>query len=129
MNPREVVLQSAMDFQQEGFQEQQHQVFKTSGSRPIYSSWSYAFKTSLRRFQDVFKTSCLDPFKTPSRRLQDVLQKCLQDMFETSSDVSQKRLQDIFKTSSRCFEGVFKTSCKDIFKTFPRCIIELNCSC
>ena len=37
-------------------------VFKTSSSRPIYSSWSYVFKTSSRRLQDVLKTS--------SRRLQ-----------------------------------------------------------
>ena len=32
-------------------------VFKTPWSRPIYSSWSYVFRTSSRRFQDVFKTS------------------------------------------------------------------------
>ena len=36
-------------------------VFKTSWSRPIYSSWLY-----------VFKTSCKNVFKTSSRRLQDV---------------------------------------------------------
>ena len=121
MNPREVVLQSAMDFQQEGFQEQQHQVFKTSGSRPIYSSWSYAFKTSLRRFQDVFKTSCLDPFKTPSRRLQDVLQKCLQDMFgrlQTSRKnvfkISSRRLQDVLKASSRRLAKISSRPFQDV---------------
>ena len=58
-------------------------VFKTSWSRPMYSSWLYAFKTSSRRFQDVFKTS--------SRHL-------------------EKRLQDIFKTSSRHFEDVKMSS-------------------
>ena len=116
MNPREVVLQSAMDFQQEGFQEQQHQVFKTSGSRPIYSSWSYAFKTSLRRFQDVFKTSCLDPFKTPSRRLQDVLQKCLQDMFGRL----QTSRKNVFKTSSRRLQDVLKASSRRLAKISSR---------
>ena len=79
---------------------------KTSWSGPIYSSWLYVFKTSWRRFQDVFKTSC----KTSSRSLQDVL--------KTS-----------WKTTSRHFQDVFKTSCKDIFKTFARHIIKLNCSC
>ena len=70
-------------------------VFKTSWSRPIYSSCPYVFKASSRRFQDVFKMSCYNVFKTFSRRLQDVL---------------QKRLQDVFKMSSTCFQDVFKTS-------------------
>ena len=63
-------------------------VFKTSWSRPIYSSWLYIFKTFSRHLQDVLKTSCKNVFKASSRRL-------------------EKRLQDIFKTS-----------CKDIFKAF-----------
>ena len=71
-------------------------VFKTSWSRPIYSSWLYVFKTSSRRFQDVFETSCKSVFKKSSR--------CLQDVFKTSS----KRLQDIFKTSSR---RIIKLNC------------------
>ena len=58
-------------------------VFKTSWSRPIYSSCPYVFKTSSRRFQDVFKTS--------SRHLQDV--------FKTSR-------KSVLKTSSRGFEDV-----------------------
>ena len=62
-------------------------VFKTSWSRPIYSSWLYVFKTSSRRFQDVFKTSCKNVFKTSSRRLQDVLQRYLQDVFKTYHQV------------------------------------------
>ena len=53
------------------------------------------FKTYLRRFQDVFKTSYQDVFKTFSRRLQNVLQKRLQDIFK---DVLQRYLQDVFKT-------------------------------
>ena len=55
-------------------------VFKTSWSRPIYSSWLY-----------VFKTSCKNFFKTSLKRLQDVLQKRLQDLL-------QRFLQDVFKT-------------------------------
>ena len=49
---------------------------KTSWSRPIYSSWSYVFKTSSRRFQHVFKTSSRRLAKTSSRHLEDVLQRC-----------------------------------------------------
>ena len=59
---------------------------KTSWSRPIYLSWSYFFKTSSRRSQDVFKTSSRhlqNVFKTSSRHLQDFLQRCLQDVFKT----------------------------------------------
>ena len=56
-------------------------VFKTSWSRPIYSSWLYVFKKSSRRFQDVFKTSS----------------RCFEDVFKMSS----KHLQDLFKASSR----------------------------
>ena len=47
-------------------------VFKTSSSRSTYSSWSYVFKTSSRRFQDVLKTFSRrfqDVLKTSSRRL------------------------------------------------------------
>ena len=77
-------------------------VFKTSWSRPIYSSWPYVFKTSSRRFQDVFKTS--------SRRFQDVFKTSCKNVFKTSS----RRLQDVLKTSSRrlakissrCFQGI-----------------------
>ena len=99
-------------------------VFKTSWSRPIYSSWPYVFKTSSRRFQDVFKTS--------SRRLQDVFKtfsRRLQDVFKTSS----RRLQDVLiktnmfalalrlqKTSSRRFQDVFKTSSRRLAKTSSR---------
>ena len=73
---------------------------KTSWSRPIYLSWSYVFKTSSRRLQDIFNTS--------SRRFQDVLKtfsKRLQDIFKTSSG----HLQDVFKTFWRPLQDVFKT--------------------
>ena len=87
---------------------------KTSWWRPIYSSWSYVFKASSRRFQDIFKMSCKNVFKTSSRRLQNVFRTSCKSVFQTSS----RRLQDILKTS-----------CKDVFKTFSRRIIELICSC
>ena len=87
---------------------------KTSWSRPIYSCRSYVFKTSLRRFQDVFKMFCQDVLKTYSRRLRDI--------FKTSR-------QDVFKMPSNRLQNVFKTSCKDIFEMFSRRIIKLNCSC
>ena len=76
-------------------------VFKTSWSRPIYSSWSYVFKTSSRRFQEVFKRS--------SRYLQDVLLRRFQDFFKMSS----RRLQDILKTSSSIFK-MFSRSFQDV---------------
>ena len=84
-------------------------VFKTSWSRPIYSSWPYVFKTSSRRFQDVFKTS--------SRRFQDVFKTSCKNVFKTSS----RRLQDVLKTSSKRLQDVFKTSSRhlqDAFKTY-----------
>ena len=75
---------------------------KTSWSRPIYSSWSYVFKTSSRRFQDIFKTSSRRLAKTSSRRLAKTSSRHLQDVFlRRFQDVVQKRLPDIFKTSSR----------------------------
>ena len=66
-------------------------VFKTSWSRPKYSSWLYVFRTSSRRFQDVFKTSC-----------QDVLSRRLQDVFKTSC-------KNVFKISSRRFQDVLSS--------------------
>ena len=96
-------------------------VFKTSSSRPIYSSWLYVFKTSLRHFQDVLPRRLQDVFKTSSRRLAKT-SRHLQNVFKTSC-------KNAFKTSSRRLHVVFKTSCKDIFKMFSRRIIKLNCSC
>ena len=51
-------------------------LIKTSWSKPIYLSWPYAFKTSSRRFQGVFKTF--------SRHPQDIFPRRLQDVFKTS---------------------------------------------
>ena len=66
-------------------------VFKTSWSRPIYSSWPYVFrtysrhfrdvlKTSSKRFQDVFKRSCKNNFQTSSRRLEKIFSRTFQDV-------------------------------------------------
>ena len=60
-------------------------VFKTSWSRPIYSSWPYVFKTSSRRFQDVFKTPCKNVSKTSSRPFEGVFKTSCKDIFKTFS--------------------------------------------
>ena len=54
------------------FRRRLQDVFKTSWSRPMYSSWPYVLKACSRRLhdllprflQDVFKTSCNNVFKT-----------------------------------------------------------------
>ena len=108
---------------------------KTSWSRPIYSSWLYVFKTSSRRFQDVFKTSCKNVFKTSSRRLQDVLktsskrlQDVLKNVFKTSSrrlqDVLQRYLQDVFKTYHQV-KLFLLTRLRELFNTFLMCIAKM----
>ena len=80
-------------------------VFKTSLRRLGQDQNIRLGHTSLRRLQDVFKTS--------SRHLQDVLPRRLQNVFKTSSrrlaKTSSRHLQDVFKMSSRCFEDVFKS--------------------
>ena len=73
-------------------------VFKTSWSRPIYSSRSYIFKTSSRRFQDIFKTSSKHLTKTSSKRLAKTFSRHLQD-------VLPRRLQDVLQIY---LQGVFK---------------------
>ena len=66
-------------------------VFKTSWSRPRYSSWSYVLA---RRLQYVFKTSYENVFKTSSRSL---------------AKASSRRLQNVFKTSSKRFQDVLSS--------------------
>ena len=96
--------------------------FKTSWSRPTYSSWSYVFKTSSRRFQGVFKTSCQDFFETSSRRLVKTSTRYPQDVFKKFSrrlqDVLQKCLQDVFKTFWRRLQDVLEVCFQDVFKTY-----------
>ena len=100
-------------------------VFKTSWSRPMYSSWSYVFKTFSRLLQDVlsrhlqniFNTSSRrfqDVFKTSSRHLQDVLLRRFQNIFKTSS----WRFQHVFKTSSSYSQDVLQRCLQDVFKTY-----------
>ena len=94
-------------------------VFKTSWSKPIYLSWSYVFKRSSTRLQDVFKTSCQDVFKTFSKRLQDVFE----NVFKTSSrrlqDVLQRYLQDVFKTYHQV-KLFLLTRLREVFNKFLR---------
>ena len=61
--------------------------------------------TSIRCFQDVFKTSCQNVFKTFSRRLQDV--------FETSS-------RSLANTSWRHLQDVLLKSRWEVFNMFVR---------
>ena len=82
---------------------------KTSWSRPIYSSCPYVFKTSSRRFQDVFKTSCKNVFKTSSRRLQDVLQRYLQDVFKTYHQVKLFLLTSLWEVFNMFVRRTAKT--------------------
>ena len=70
----------------------------TSWSRPIYSSRLYILKTSSRRFQKVFKTSCQDAFKTSCKNVFKTSSRRLQNVFKTSWKTSSRHLQDIFKT-------------------------------
>ena len=96
---------------------------KTSWSRPIYSSWPYVFKTSSRRFQDVFKTSSRRLAKMSSRRFQDVFKTSCKNVFKTSSrrlqDVLQRYLQDVFKTYHQV-KLFLLTRLREVFNTFLR---------
>ena len=76
-------------------------IFKTSWSWSIYSSWPYA--------------SLQDVFKTPSRRLQGV--------FKTSS----RHLDDVFKTSSKRLQDILKMSSRGLAKVLSGRIIRVNC--
>ena len=70
------------------FRRRLQDVFKTSWSRPIYSSWPYVFKTSSRCLQDVFKTFSRrlhGIFKTSSIHLQDIFKTSCKDIFKTFS--------------------------------------------
>lgn len=85
-------------------------VFKT-----FWSSWFFStlntllqnvVKTFLRRFLNVFKSSCKYILKTSCR--------CLQAVFKTYTEgfvnMSSRHLRDIFKTSWMHFQDAFKTS-------------------
>ena len=67
-------------------------------------------KTSSRRPQGVFKTSCENVLrKAPSRHFQDILQICLQDVFKTYYQVKLfllTQFQDVFETYSKRFWDV-----------------------
>ena len=87
------------------FRRRLQDIFKTSWSRSIYSSWPYVFKTSSRRFQDLFKTSSRRLAKMSSRRFPDVFKMSCKNVFKTSS----RRFESVFKTSSRRFQDVLSS--------------------
>ena len=68
-------------------------VFKTS--------WKYILKTSWRRLENVFKTSC----EMSSRRLQDVFARHLQEVLKTSWKTKNCYAEDVFKA---CLEDVLR---------------------
>ena len=74
--------------------------------------WSYVFKTSSRRFQDIFEASL--------RHLQDVLPRRLEAFFKRSSrrvaKMSARHLQDVFKT----YHLLLLARLRDLFNTFLR---------
>ena len=86
-------------------------VFKTSLSRQIYSSWSYVFNSRrlqdvYKNLQDLFKTSSKNVFKTSSRGLTKISSRHLQDFLKTYHQVKLfllTRLQDVFKMYSTRF--------------------------
>ena len=86
-------------------------VFKTSWSRPIISSWPYVFTKSSRRFQDIFKTS--------SRRLQNDFKTSCKNVFKVNrTSVMQKQLSEGFfkKRFMRNFaEFTKKHLCRKLF--------------
>ena len=88
---------------------------KTSWSRPIYSSCPYAFKTSLRRFQDVLQKRLQDVFKTFLRRLQDVFKTSWRRLANTS----WRHLQDVLKTYHHV-KLFLLTSLWEVFNMFVR---------
>ena len=83
-------------------------VFQTSWSTPIYSSWPY-----------VFKISCQDVFKTSSKRLQDVMRKVFKISSRHLQDVFQRYLQDVFKTYHQV-SLLLLTRLWEAFNTFLR---------
>ena len=97
---------SIRDLDQDGFIRLNHtsseDIFKTSWSRPKYSSWSYVFRRLAKNLQDIFKTSW--------RRRQDVIKTYLRGLARTSSKrlakMSSRHLQDVLQ---RCLQDVFKT--------------------
>ena len=95
------------------FRRRLQNVFKTFWSRPIYSPWSYVFKASSRRFQDVLQKCLQDVFKTSSRRLAKTFSRPLQNVFKTSC-------KNVFKTSSRHLQDVLQRCLQDLFKTHHR---------
>ena len=114
--------------------------FKTLWSKPIYSSWSYVFKTSSRRLAKAPSRHLQDVFKTSLRHLQGFLLRRLQDVFKRKTSLRYlqnafktfwRRLQDLLNTSSRhlewCLQEVFKTYYKVFFFFSIRVFFRGHC--
>ena len=72
-------------------------VFKTFSSRLGQDQYIRFGHTSLRSFQDVFKTSSRRLANTSSRHLQDVFKTSSRRLEKHLQDILQKYLQDVFK--------------------------------
>ena len=104
-------------------------VFKTSWSRPIYSSCPYVFKTSSRYFQDVFKMSSRylqDVFKTSSRPLGNVSWRHLQDVLKTYHQVKLYLLTSLWEVFNMF---VSRTDCLQKDSPRPRHFWQIYGKC
>ena len=84
-------------------------VFKTSWSRPIYSSCPYVFKTSSRHLQDVLPRRLQDVFKTSSRRLANTSWRHLQDVLKTYHQVKLFLLTSLWEVFNMFVRRTAKT--------------------
>ena len=95
-------------------------ILKTSSRHLGQDQYIRLGHTSLRRFQDVFKTSGKSAFKTSSRRLGKTSCK---NVFETSprhlQDVLKRSLQDVFKMYHQV-KLFLLTRLLDVSNMFPR---------
>ena len=66
---------------------------------------------SVRRLQDVFKTSCKNVFKRSSRRLARKSSRLLQNVFKTTC-------KNFFNTSSRRLQDLLQRYLQDVFKIY-----------
>ena len=92
-------------------------VFKTSWSRPIYSSWPYVFKMSCKIVFKTYSRWLQDVVKTSSRHLQDVLLRSLRRFQDVSSSQTV-----LVNTLSRSIQHVFEMYSKDgyLYSDLPR---------
>ena len=84
-------------------------VFKTSWSRPINSSWPYVFKTFSRRLQNVFKLSSRPLAKTSSKRILHFSKAYCKDA-DLQKDLPRSHFWDIYGQCTKfAYRRVFRT--------------------